>query len=186
MLLPSSAENTLTLANPIADIEVESNSVPVALDLSNVFIANNATDLQLTITSNSNASVVNASLNGAVLTLAFAEDAVGEAELVIQAQLNEQILTDTFTVKVVDNSTSVPNSFVRGVKAYPNPFNTYLTVECEAGDYVEVYDLFGRKVYEVKASSSIVTLPTQHFSNGMYIVRLATKQKVYSIRVLKK
>ncbi len=186
MLLPSSAENTLTLANPIADIEVESNSVPLALDLSNVFIANNATDLQLTITSNSNASVVNASLNGAVLTLAFAEDAVGEAELVIQAQLNEQILTDTFTVKVVDNSTSVPNSFVRGVKAYPNPFNTYLTVECEAGDYVEVYDLFGRKVYEVKASSSIVTLPTQHFSNGMYIVRLATKQKVYSIRVLKK
>ena len=186
MLLPSSAGNTLTLANPIADIEVESNAEPIAIDLSNVFIANNASDVQFTIISNSNPSVVNASLNGPVLTLAFAEDAIGEAELVVQAELNEQILTDTFTVKVISGSTSVPNTFTGGVKVYPNPFNTYLTIECEAGDYVEVYDLFGRKVYEVKASSSLVTLPTQHFSNGVYIVRLATKQKVHSVRVLKK
>jgi hypothetical protein len=63
------------------------------------------------------------------------------------------------------------------LKFYPNPAITTIAFEFLSSDYdknssIEIYNFMGKKVYELKATSQIVTLQLEDFYRGMYIYQL--------------
>jgi hypothetical protein len=62
------------------------------------------------------------------------------------------------------------------LKFYPNPATTTIAFEF-VSDFdksysIQIYNFMGKKVYELKATSQIVTLPLDDFFRGMYIYQL--------------
>lgn len=104
-ILPAPPNNPPTLQNPISDTLVNVNSSPTVVDLSNVFNDNeeNPINLQLSVQGNTNATLVAAVLDNAtkLLTLTYAADATGNADITIRATDSGGLfIEDTFTVQV--------------------------------------------------------------------------------------
>jgi hypothetical protein len=62
------------------------------------------------------------------------------------------------------------------LKFYPNPATTTIAFEF-VSDYdksysIQIYNFMGKEVYELKATSPIVTVPLDEFYRGMYIYQL--------------
>lgn len=62
------------------------------------------------------------------------------------------------------------------LKFYPNPATTTIAFEF-LSDYdksysIQIYNFMGKEVYELKATSPIVTVPLDEFYRGMYIFQL--------------
>jgi hypothetical protein len=90
----------------IPDQQVNEDSPPVSIDLSNHFtdadIATNNDVLTYSVVSNSNSSLVTTALTGSVLTLSFAPDASGRATITVRATDKRGFsVTDTFDVVVL-------------------------------------------------------------------------------------
>jgi hypothetical protein len=65
------------------------------------------------------------------------------------------------------------------LKFYPNPATTSIAFEFLA-DFdkscsIQIYNFMGKKVYELKATSQIVTVPLEDFYRGIYIYQLRDK-----------
>jgi plastocyanin len=91
-----------TVANPISDVTVDEDSANVTVDLASVFTDNDNDDTLITkaVNSNSNPSLVTASISSNILTLFFQPEQSGSAEIVIRATSNSKTVDDTFTVTV--------------------------------------------------------------------------------------
>jgi hypothetical protein len=80
------------------------------------------------------------------------------------------------------------------LSAFPNPFKTSATVTVtatETGDAtLGVYDLNGRAVQQLyngmleKGVSKRFTLSANNLTNGVYLIRLATKGKVVTEKIV--
>ena len=69
---------------------------------------------------------------------------------------------------------------VRPISMYPNPVKDKLTIS-EEFDFVEVYNMTGRKVLKSKSSPlSMESLP-----KGIYLVRVRSKYKTTSLKIIK-
>jgi len=113
-LLGASVENTFTvtvaptgdlpsLANPIADIEVDEDSGPHVIDLAATFHDVDVPPdvLTLSVTGNTNSGLVGTNLVGTQLTLSFAAGQDGTAEITVRAEDSDHNrVEDTFTVAV--------------------------------------------------------------------------------------
>ena len=91
-----------------------------------------------------------------------------------------------YRIWVVDaNAVSVPEMEVSGLKLYPNPVQSFLTVEADEGvDAVRVYNMSGIMVEEVSGgvhSVFVGDLPT-----GVYIVEVTAGEAVSRRKVIKK
>lgn len=183
--LPNSSQtNILEVINPISDVIVNKNSLPVQIDISNVFYANDTTGIILTVVNNSNPNLVNAEINQFTLNLSFVPEQIGQAILIIQAQLLNQVATDTFLVIVNETSTILSNNQSM-INVYPNPFNSQLTIECSPGSLIIIFDIFGKKIMEQRINDKVLQLPTEQFIRGYYIVKIVDKKKVKWFNVLK-
>ncbi|MGQ9845943.1 MAG: DUF4465 domain-containing protein [Bacteroidales bacterium] len=176
--------NLLQLLNPISDVVVEKNSPPVQIDISNVFYANDTTGIILSVVYNSNSNLVNAEINHFTLNLSFAHEQTGQATIAIQAQLGTQAVTDTFLV-TVNEITTIQSNHESMNNVYPNPFNSQLTIECNPGNSITIFNIFGEKIMEQKINDNIVQLSTEKFNRGYYIVKISGTNGVQSIKVLK-
>ena len=177
--------NILQLANPIADVSVEKNASPLEINLSGVFAAYDVTGLVLSVISNSNMALVSSTITDSMLILSFTPEQTGEANIVIQGQLDSQTITDTFNVKV-NPLTEIEQNFVQICDVYPNPFNTQLSVACPVGYTVMVFDVLGRKVFEEKATSNVVQFAAEELKQGHYIVNIISHaNEVQTINVVK-
>jgi hypothetical protein len=90
------------LVNPIADVAVDEDAPDTLVELSNVFDDIDLGDvLSLSVWSNSNPDLVTASIAGTELTLAYASDQSGVAEIIVRAEDGEgEWVEDSFTVTV--------------------------------------------------------------------------------------
>ncbi|MGC9315613.1 MAG: T9SS type A sorting domain-containing protein [bacterium] len=72
------------------------------------------------------------------------------------------------------------------ISAYPNPFNSALTIEYSAGAEIAILDLTGRVVGVPSANSDgkCVWRPTEDIPSGVYFVRLEKGKRSESRRVL--
>ncbi len=100
---------TLTVAQAIADIQVARNAASRQLDLSDVFEHSDSNiAITLTISTNSNPSLVSAALSGTQLSLVFTADASGSAVLTVTATAgsgeNQLTAEDSFSVFVSEGS----------------------------------------------------------------------------------
>jgi hypothetical protein len=180
-VLPETAPVTLT---PLSDVTVAINAQPMAISLGQAFTAYDTTGIVLAVASNTNTGLVSTSISGKTLTLSFTAGTYGEAEIVIRATLNNQAVTDTFTV-TVDNTTGVNNVYSSSIKTYPNPFSAYLTVECEAGSQVVLFDIFGRKIKEQQVSNTITLLSAEDLAPGYYLLKIVNSSGTRTLKVLK-
>lgn len=89
------------VANPIADVTVEYNTPEYIIDLTNVFSDANGDEIVKTVQSNSNEALVNTVIAGNTLTLTFAENESGAADIVILATANGLTVTDAFVATVL-------------------------------------------------------------------------------------
>ncbi len=91
-----------TVANPIADVTVEEDAANTVIDLTDVFTDVDDEPAQITITllSNSNPTLVNATLDGDSLTLDYQPEQSGTANITIQATSGEQTVDEQFVVTV--------------------------------------------------------------------------------------
>ena len=96
---------------------------------------------------------------------------------------------DNLTVIPAEIKVNVPASsdytFTEKMKVYPNPFNNEITILCNEGSIIYVYDMSGRIVMEEKADNNAVTLLTGWLNKGYYIVKITGKTGVHSFKVIK-
>lgn len=90
------------VASPIEDVEVKEDAEDVIVDISNVFSDpdNNDEDIATEIFSNSNETLVGATLNNNKITLSFTESSHGTADIVVRATSGGQTVDNVFTVKI--------------------------------------------------------------------------------------
>ena len=94
--------NPVIVENPITDVLVNEDANDTTIDISGVFTDPDDDDelINLSVVSNSNSSLLNATLDSKIITLSFNSNENGSAEIVVQGELNGYIATDTFNVTV--------------------------------------------------------------------------------------
>ena len=68
---------------------------------------------------------------------------------------------------------------------YPNPVEDILNVEAENIDLVELYDIYGRKLYSEEKSDN-VRIDMNNFSSGVYFVKIYSEGKSSVEKIMKK
>ena len=72
-------------------------------------------------------------------------------------------------------------------KVYPNPAIDYLSIETkEVVQRLEVYDALGRKVISKIPNQNIFSIDISKLEQGIYILKLQTKEGIVSYKVVKK
>ncbi|MEC7838440.1 MAG: Ig-like domain-containing protein, partial [Chlamydiota bacterium] len=123
-----------TVANAIADITVSEDSANTVLDLSHAFedvdILTNNDNLTFTVVSNTNSSLVGASLSGNSLTLDYADNQNGVATIKVRAtDSTGAYVEDTFTVTVnAVNDAPIVNNAIADVTVNEDAANTVLNL----------------------------------------------------------
>ncbi|BAY24532.1 peptidase-like protein [Calothrix sp. NIES-2100] len=104
------------VANPITDVNSSEDAPNTIIDLSQVFtdIDNDPIAIIKTLQANSNSSLVNASIDGNNLVLAYLPNQFGTAAITISGTSNGKTVDHTFTVNVapVDDAPTVANPIV--------------------------------------------------------------------------
>jgi thiol-disulfide isomerase/thioredoxin len=91
------------VVNPIEDIELTGGE-STTIDLSEVFgFREGSGDVEISISYNSNPSLVTAELNGDILSIST-DSSVGTAKITITGECDGEVIPDQFEVKVVDNN----------------------------------------------------------------------------------
>ena len=92
----------ISLINPVADLEVDVNSDPTVIDVSNVFQSNTNPPETLSLSvSSDNSGLVSASLSGTDLTLTYTAGLFGEAIITLTASdASSNEVNDVFAVTV--------------------------------------------------------------------------------------
>ncbi|MFZ1387715.1 MAG: cadherin-like domain-containing protein, partial [Thiolinea sp.] len=95
------------VAKPIDPVTVNENAPATSLELKAVFTDPDNKALTLSIVSNTNSALVTPSLNGTLLSLAYAPNQTGSATITIRATAADgEIVETSFTVTVNPNSTT--------------------------------------------------------------------------------
>jgi hypothetical protein len=111
------SNNTPTVANPIANISVFKNSSNAAINLSNVFADADNDYLSLSVSDNTNTALVTSSLLGNTLTLSFAPNSTGTAQITMRATDPGSLFAeDVFTVTVNELAITVIQNTRRVLK----------------------------------------------------------------------
>ena len=101
--------------------------------------------------------------------------------------------SDRWTFKVIGVGTKEVAIEELALKIYPNPFNNFLVLETELEAYdeflnVSFYNLNGQllKQEHIEHVGNIrTTINTADLSNGMYIVKIQTKNRVRAVKLVK-
>ena len=84
-----------------------------------------------------------------------------------------------------DNILDIVETQVVASNIYPNPVEDILNVEAENIDLVELYDIYGRKLYsEVKSDN--VRIDMNNFCSGVYFVKIYSEGKSSVEKIMKK
>ncbi len=83
-----------------------------------------------------------------------------------------------------DDMLDIVETQVVASNIYPNPVEDILNVEAENIDLVELYDIYGRKLYsEVKSDN--VRIDMNNFSDGVYFVKIYSEGKSSVEKIMK-
>ena len=77
-----------------------------------------------------------------------------------------------YFVKIYYGPASVDETMDQGIEMYPNPVKDILTVKAEGLSNVVVYNSLGQKVFEQSVDAEEITINTNNFETGIYMVRI--------------
>jgi hypothetical protein len=79
-------------------------------------------------------------------------------------------------------SATIDNSIIKGFKMYPNPVNEQLYIDADVDiDSVVFFSILGQKLY----TTSKTKINVKHLKPGAYIVKVTSKDKVNSYKLVK-
>jgi hypothetical protein len=95
-----------------------------------------------------------------------------DTNLVFEATANRNL---TANFEVTNKSETAQSA---SIQMYPNPTKGKITVQGERLNCVEVFDLRGTKLIELKASSDYITMDVSGLSTGCYLVKIHSDQGI--------
>ncbi len=121
-------DNAPIVSNPIADITEHYYAENMLLDLSSVFTDPDSDDeaIAISIVSNSNSSIVEASLSTDTLELDFIS--VGNSKLILQAESDGQYAYDTVLISVTDDESPVVANPIADISVPQNSADTIISL----------------------------------------------------------
>ena len=81
------------------------------------------------------------------------------------------------------NVTSVVENNI-AYNIYPNPVKDIINIEAENIELVEIYDVFGRKLYSEKKSGD-VRIDMSDFADGIYLVKIFADESSSTTKIVK-
>lgn len=86
--------------------------------------------------------------------------------------------------------TSINENSTANIKIFPVPFSNQLMINLDEKfnlEQVEVYDIFGRKIYSnyILGSNMNLTINSCNWKKGVYIVKVKYNNQVYSVKTIK-
>lgn len=84
----------------------------------------------------------------------------------------------------VDACSSVEEFISEHVNVYPNPTSTELNIELEGEFSITLFDSRGRLVYQ-GTGTDLLTLSTESYEAGIYLIQLKTEEYNVTVRVVK-
>lgn len=153
----------------IGDMAIIQNSDPVEINLNNYFNASGS-PLTFEVECN-NASIITSGLNGSLLTLTPVTNAIGEAEITINASANGMVVTDAFIVTIGSN-VGIDGPIAFKAKAYPNPADNFINVEVVEGSKIKLFNSTGQLVLEKQTVDAKTLLSLEGMPNGLYLMAI--------------
>jgi hypothetical protein len=173
--------------NPIKDISVDKGAPDQIINLKNVFADDDFGDvLSYNVSSSTNELVVLANISGSDLTLDFSSENIGQSMIEITASSNGKDVYSRFTVEVNIPTGIDPISDIADIKIYPNPVTYELIIEFEGNgsktDF-EILNAVGQVVFTGTLLNKTV-VQTDHFSSGIYMIKLKTGDTFYFRKII--
>lgn len=86
-----------------------------------------------------------------------------------------------------DGTLSVGNTGHRtSVSAFPNPSSDYWTLSAASYiDLIEVYDVLGKKLIDIRPLSKNYSVDASKLSNGLYLARVTSNKSTQSLKLIK-
>jgi hypothetical protein len=176
------------VVNPLSDVTIKENAADTTIDLSNVFTDpdNEDADITKAVKSNSNSSLVEASISNNNLTISPIGASTGETEIVIQGKSDGMSVTDTLSV-VVAEATGINSNEALAIELYPNPTNGILSIQSNNSNKLQIaiYNYEGQKVYERNIYKHQEWIDISDISTGSYILRIQQGKEVYTKKIIK-
>lgn len=97
---------------------------------------------------------------------------------------NELELSCTYKYTYEELSVGIDENNI-AFNIYPNPAKDCINIEAENIELVEVYDVYGRKLYSENADDNI-TINMNNFANGIYFVKIYSEGKTAVEKIVKK
>ena len=168
-------------ANTIADVTVEKNAADMTFSLAKAFTWQKSSSVTYakSIKENTNLDLVTATINGDDITLSFAADKIGTADITV-LQTGRYNNKDTYTksaestfhVTVTDETpTGLDDINGDDLIVYPNPIVDFMNVQLTEAGTIYVYDLTGQCVACVAGHAGVNTIATTTWTNGVYLVQ---------------
>ncbi len=163
------------VAEPIENVVAKINTESMDIDLSNVFVdEDDEAPIEKSVKSNSNEELVSTSISDDKLTLKFAADAEGSADIVIEGKSNGKTVTTSFNVKVT-SVTAVEKLTPSDIVLWPNPTDGRFRIN-STKNYgklqVKVYSLSNNIVYSNPNYSSSELIDISKYAAGQYVIEL--------------
>ncbi|PID91685.1 MAG: hypothetical protein CSA96_07005 [Bacteroidetes bacterium] len=169
------------VANPMADIDLTDPSADSLLALAGVFSDPDDPDedIDCSVLSNSDESLVTASISNDTLHLSFATERSGNACIVVEAQSNGKMVNDTIMISLTSTVGMDVNSLTH-IKLYPNPARELLYVR-SAGDRasVKLYNLQGTCLRSIDLKGSEASLDISALKPGSYLILVESAGEVH-------
>ena len=84
------------------------------------------------------------------------------------------------------NNTGIETAESESTMIYPNPFNNYITVFSNDVANITITDISGKVLYCSQLSNGINEIATNHFPNGIFLVKIQNKNNSISVfKILK-
>lgn len=160
-------EKRLFLSNPIQSITVAENSEPTEIDLSQVFADTENLEITKSIAYNTNPELVTVNVIGDKMTLSYAENKTGTAEISIRGGVQKMGAYSDFLV-MVDSETGLSGNSSNTINIFPNPATNYITLSSDG--VVTIYLLNGGKVYQNNNYKANEKIELSHLAEGIYFV----------------
>ncbi len=157
----------LTISPSNQDVNSESGSTTFSISSNISWSANdNASWLTLSPTSGSNNGTITANYSKNTSTSIRRTDTI---------TFSGSGVSDVNVTVIQDFATSIDNPVSKNqIKIYPNPTNSILIIESSVDiNYIKIYDLLGRLVYESKFKQEI---DISNFDEGIYLLKLYSKE----------
>ena len=118
--------------------------------------------------------------------------------LLPQSNIEYSVSADGFqlttgTVTVVDSDiTESLTLLISGISEqeerlpwfYPNPANSYVILNVDAGEILSITDASGRIVYSEQVNTNPTIIPISHLDRGLYLIKVETKGKPWGDKLL--